>query len=241
MKKLSIFLGIASLAVCSCIGGKPQDVLIPVEAVETAGPAFNSIVIAGDAMVYADESPIDPKQLFLKASVPCVKASGARLFGVGMTLDLVDANGAKIISGFEAEGLGDILPVLDAGEGVSRNILFVSSLPLDKASAGRALDKAARLRVNVTGAPVVDSARPAPDDAPSGPPTLNTLIKKYNAWGLLAEYERALKLDNKNLRKAAEHKIKYAKERADKEYSDALSDKFDDWIEDRMDKIDDKY
>lgn len=242
MKHYLLALSIAVLTVTGCIfGGKQEDLTIPVEAIETAGPAFNRIVVAGPAKVFSSESPLDPKQLFIRASIPCVKAIGVKLAGISMTVDILDVNGSVVLQGLYAEGLPDIIPVLEAGEGVSRTIIFASEMALDKASVKRAMEKTARLRINVFGLPGVDVAQDAGKDAPAGPPTLNTLIRKYNAWYLLSEYEKGVREDNKHLRKAAEHKIANAKDRADKEYPDWLADQFDDWIEDRMDRIDDKY
>ncbi|MBR6054250.1 MAG: hypothetical protein IKP46_02805 [Bacteroidales bacterium] len=244
MKHYLLALSIAVLTVTGCIfGNKQEDLTIPVEAIETAGPAFNRIVVAGPGKVFSSESPLDPKQLFIRASIPCVKAIGVKLAGISMTVDILDVNGSVVLQGLYAEGLPDIIPVLEAGEGVSRTIIFASEIALDKASVKRAMEKTARLRINVFGLPGVDVA--AQDSAapggPAGPPTLNTLIRKYNAWYLLSEYEKGVRDDNKHIRKAAEHRIEAAKDRADKEYPDWLADQFDDWIEDRMDRIDDKY
>ncbi len=242
MKNYLLALSVAVLTVSGCIfGGKKGDLVIPVESIETAGPAFNRIVIAGPASVFSSESPLDPKQLYIRASIPCVKAIGVRLAGLSMSVDLLDANGSIVLSGLYAEGLADIIPVLEAGEGVSRTIIFVSEMALDKSSVKRALEKTSRLRVNVFGLPGADLSADQDKPAPSGPPTLNTLIRKYNAWWLLSEYERGVREDNKHIRKAAEHRISDAKNRADKEFDDDLADQFDDWIDDRMDKIDDKY
>ena len=242
MKNYLLALSVAVLTVSGCIfGGKKGDLVIPVESIETAGPAFNRIVIAGPASVFSSESPLDPKQLYIRASIPCVKAIGVRLAGLSMSVDLLDANGSIVLSGLYAEGLADIIPVLEAGEGVSRTIIFVSEMALDKSSVKRALEKTSRLRVNVFGLPGADLSADQDKPAPSGPPTLNTLIHKYNAWWLLSEYERGVREDNKHIRKAAEHRISDAKNRADKEFDDDLADQFDDWIDDRMDKIDDKY
>ena len=242
MKNYLLALSVAVLTVSGCIfGGKKGDLVIPVESIETAGPAFNRIVIAGPASVFSSESPLDPKQLYIRASIPCVKAIGVRLAGLSMSVDLLDANGSIVLSGLYAEGLADIIPVLEAGEGVSRTIIFVSEMALDKSSVKRALEKTSRLRVNVFGLPGADLSAGQDKPAPSGPPTLNTLIRKYNAWWLLSEYERGVREDNKHIRKAAEHRISDAKNRADKEFDDDLADQFDDWIDDRMDKIDDKY
>ena len=242
MKNYLLALSVAVLTVSGCIfGGKKGDLVIPVEFIETAGPAFNRIVIAGPASVFSSESPLDPKQLYIRASIPCVKAIGVRLAGLSMSVDLLDANGSIVLSGLYAEGLADIIPVLEAGEGVSRTIIFVSEMALDKSSVKRALEKTSRLRVNVFGLPGADLSADQDKPAPSGPPTLNTLIRKYNAWWLLSEYERGVREDNKHIRKAAEHRISDAKNRADKEFDDDLADQFDDWIDDRMDKIDDKY
>ncbi len=242
MKNYLLALSVAVLTVSGCIfGGKKGDLVIPVESIETAGPAFNRIVIAGPASVFSSESPLDPKQLYIRASIPCVKAIGVRLAGLSMSVDLLDANGSIVLSGLYAEGLADIIPVLEAGEGVSRTIIFVSEMALDKSSVKRALEKTSRLRVNVFGLPGADLSADQDKPAPSGPPTLNTLIRKYNAWWLLSEYERGVREDNKHIRKAAEHRISDAKNRADREFDDDLADQFDDWIDDRMDKIDDKY
>lgn len=241
MKKLLLALSFAALCLSGCFMGKQKDLAIPVEFIETAGPCFNRIVIAGGASVFSSESPLDPKQLFVKTSIPVVKAMGVRLAGVAMTVDLLDVNGSIVLPGLYAEGLADIVPILEAGEGVSRTIIFTSQSPLDKASVKRAMEKTARIRVNVFGLPGAEAQPDQASNAPAGPPTLNTLIRKYNAWWLLSEYEKGVREDNKHIRKAAEHRIEAAKDRADKEYSDDLADQFDDWIEDRMDKIDDKY
>ena len=249
MKNYLLALSVAVLTVSGCIfGGKKGDLVIPVESIETAGPAFNRIVIAGPASVFSSESPLDPKQLYIRASIPCVKAIGVRLAGLSMSVDLLDANGSIVLSGLYAEGLADIIPVLEAGEGVSRTIIFVSEMVLDKSSVKRALEKTSRLRVNVFGLPGADLSADQDKPAPSGPPTLNTLIRKYNkarnvgfdwqkkedVWDKvreeLGELEAELRKDPSD-----------AKNRADKEFDDDLADQFDDWIDDRMDKIDDKY
>ena len=240
MKNLIIALSVAALAVAGCFGGKESNLFIPVESIETAGPSFNRIVVAGGASVFSSESPLDPKQLFIKTSIPVVKAVGVKLAGVAMTADLLDINGSVVLPGLYAEGLADIIPVLEAGEGVSRTIIFSAQTPLDNASVKRALEKTARIRVNVFGLPGAEVEQASKGGA-AGPPTLNTLIRKYNAWWLLSEYEKGVREENKHIRKAAEHRIAAAKDRADKEYPDWLADQFDDWIEDRMDKIDDKY
>ena len=244
MKHYLLALSVAVLTVTGCIfGGKQEDLTIPVEAIETAGPAFNRIVVAGPGKVFSSESPLDPKQLYIRASVPCVKAIGVKLAGISMTVDLLDVNGSIVLPGLYAEGLPDIIPVLEAGEGVSRTIIYVSEMAFDKATVKRAMEKTARLRINVFGLPGVEigALDTTGKDAPAGPPTLNTLIRKYNAWWLLSEYEKGVREDNKHIRKAAEHRIEAAKDRADREYNDDLADQFDDWIEDRMDRIDDKY
>ena len=241
MKKVLLALSFAALCLSSCFVGKQKDLTIPVELIETAGPCFNRIVVAGGASVFSSESPLDPKQLYIKISVPVVKAQGVKLAGVAMTADLLDVNGSIVLPGLFAEGLADIVPVLEAGEGVSRTIIFTSQNPLDKDSVKRALDKTSKIRINVFGLPGAEALQEVSKDAPAGPPTLNTLIRKYNAWWMLSEYEKGVREDNKHIRKAAEHRIAAAKDRADKEYPDWLSDQFDDWIEDRMDRIDDKY
>ncbi|MBR6002410.1 MAG: hypothetical protein IK045_06070 [Bacteroidales bacterium] len=240
MKKVLFALSLAAICLSGCFGGKQEALTIPVESVETAGPSFNRIVVAGGASVFSAESPLDPKQLFIKTSVPVVKAVGVKLTGVAMTADLLDINGSVVLPGLFAEGLADIIPVLEAGEGVSRTIIFSAQTPLDKASVKRALEKTARIRINLFGLPGAEVEQ-ASKDGPAGPPTLNTLIRKYNAWWMLSEYEKGVREDNKHIRKAAEHRIEAAKDRADKEYPDWLADQFDDWIEDRMDRIDDKY
>ena len=234
MKKLIFALAIAILASCST---KAPELQVPRNDVEFTGNGFQLFSVVGDVKLFAVEGA--DKLWTLKASVPLRKADKTKISNVAMGIDLLDRNDAPVHGSdrLVAIGLEDILPVFNSAEGVEKNVVFASEIPLPAKSVKTILDQT--VAVNLSVATDSKSAASSSSDAP----TLSSLLQKYGCWGLFSQYDRACRNDNEDLQDRIEDKLDDIVDLVKKDYtvSKGLAERFEDYIEDKLDEIEDRY
>ena len=243
MKKLFLILAVFMLVV-SCSTKKPVEVQIPKQNVELTGNGFQIFRLG------AVQSPDASDEWMIRASVPLMKVSEDPLGATAINLNLLDESGMKVRDGFflTAEDLFDLIPKYNAEKNVEKTIIFSADEDSRKyftyKEAADLLNRTKSVAMNVSllqSQP--DVAVPVADQKKNEPVTFNSLMEKYGVYGLLSQYDRALKNKDKKKAKKIEDDL-YSickKVKADPTVPESVAKRFRDYIEDKEDEIEDKY
>ena len=273
MKKYYFLLIVAAVLVCGCSSDKPEECYIPKNTVEFAGNAFSSFSLGADVKLYTAQNPENNSQWTIQAVVPVRKEVSTPIEDLSINLVMLDDRGVRVRDGFvlQAEDLQNLLPVYNASENVERVIVF--SIPeedkkyLTSSEVSQLLEKTKGVRMdfNVFSTPenipeaapqapttvVVETpagtvkavAKPEPPAPKEYPMTVDGLCRKYGVYGLLSQYEKALRNRNKSAAKRIEDQLWSIEKRvkANNSIPERLRDSFVRYIENKEDDIEDRY
>ncbi|MBQ9410607.1 MAG: hypothetical protein IJU21_03245 [Bacteroidales bacterium] len=245
MKKL-LTAAISALALFSC-AQKPQDIFIPKGTMEFAGNGFDTFSLGADVRVYMSPDQDNPKLWNIQAVVPVRKETEAIISALDMELVLHDDKGIRVRDSFSlmAEDMENLVPVFNSAPSVEKTVVFSvpevdggkKRFPYKQAKAMIEATKGARLSIN---AEEIEVEEEKPEDIPN---TLPWLIKRTGVGGLLYQYGNAVK--KKDLRKAGDIESKIYKIEKDVKnndrYPESLRKRFIDYVENKIEDIDDKH
>lgn len=248
MKKLFLFLA-AFVLVASCSTKKPVEVQIPKQNVELTGNGFQIFRLGADLKMVMVQSPDANDEWMIRASVPLMKVSEDPLGATAINLNLLDESGMKVRDGFflSAEDLGDLIPKYNAEKNVEKTIIFSADEDSRKyfsyKEAADLLSRTKSVAMNVSMLQSQPEVAVPVADQKNEPVTFNSLMEKYGVYGLLSQYDRALKNKDKKKAKKIEDEL-YSickKVKADPTVPESVAKRFRDYIEDKEDEIEDKY
>ncbi len=232
------------LSLVACAGKDPVDIYVPKSQTELAGNGFESFTLGADVHLYMSQDPENSKLWSVQAVVPVKKESESTLLSADMEIVLLDENGIRVRDSYSltAEDLESIVPVFNSDVAVEKSLVFSVQddnqrklFPYKQAKSMLDATKGIRLSINVE-----EEAAAKPEDIPN---TFPWLCKRTNVNGLLAQYERAVR--KKDNRKANDIEAKIweveKKVKNDDKLPKALRERFINYVENRIDKIDDKY
>lgn len=257
MKKLIILSAFAAVLFCAC-SSKPTECYIPKNTVEFAGNSFTSFSLGADVKLYSVQNPSNSSEWTLQAVVPIRKEISAGINDLSINLVPLDDHGVRVRDGLvlEAEDLPNLIPVYNSGQNVERTIVFsISDEDRKYMSSGDVAQlientKGVRIDFNQSAAivqqpvPVQPQAAPAAPAAPQQyPMTLDGLLRRYGIYGMLSQYDRALRNDNGKAAKRIEDQMYVIEQRVSRDGSIPkwLRDRFVEYIEDKEDEIEDRY
>ena len=249
MKKLFVLSCIAVLA-AACGSNKPAELYVPKNTVEFAGNAFTAFSLGSDVKLYTSPNPDAPKQWTVQAVIPIRKEIKGKISDLSINLVPLDDRGIRIRDNFvlEGEDLGNLVPVYNSADNIERTVVFsVAQDGVKKYFSKKEADKllattkGVRMDFNIGNgsAPVVESA----SSSTEYPMTLDGLCRKYGVYGLLAQYDQALRNDQKKRAKNTEDQLWNIEKKVKNDYNVPawLRERFEDYIEDKEDEIEDRY
>jgi len=251
----------AAMLFTACTPEQPAEVYIPKNTVEFAGNAFSDFSLGADVKLNAVQNPADDSEWTIQAVVPVRKEIPNPLNDLAIKLTPLDDQGVRLRDGLvlEGEDLPDLIPVFNAGENVERVIVFSIANDEQKYMSSSEVTqllestKGVRMDFNMTEPvapqqPVAEEKEPekpaaAPRAPKTYPMTVDGLCRKYGVYGMLAQYERELRNDNKKAAKRIEDSLWDIEKRVKKDESipKDLRKKFVEYIEDKEDDIEDRY
>ena len=247
MKKVLILLA-AVVLVAGCSSKKPVEVQIPKQNVELTGNGFQVFRLGADFKMVMVQNPDKSDEWMIRASVPLMKVAENALGETAINVNLLDESGMKVRDGFVlvAEDLGDLIPKYNAEKNVEKTIIFSADEDSRKyftyKEAADMLNRTKSVAMNVS---LLESkpAVAAGAEKKGEPVTVNALMEKYGVYGLLSQYERALKNKDKKKAKKIEDQLYdiCKKVKADPTVPESVAKRFRDYIEDKEDEIEDKY
>lgn len=250
MKKLFVLLCVAAMA-AACGNEKSAELYVPKNTVEFAGNAFTSFSLGADVKLYTSQNPDVSKEWTVQAVIPIRKEVKGAIGGLAINLTPLDERGIRIRDNFvlEGEDLDNLVPVYNSADNIERTIVFSASQDgvkkyFAKKDAEKLLarTKGVRMDFNVTSGngTVQTASAPVKEEFPM---TLDGLCRKYGVYGLLAQYESALRNDNDKRVKQLEDQLWSIEKRVKNDGSvpSWLRDRFVDYIEDREDELEDRY
>lgn len=249
MKKLFVLFCFTALA-WACGNDKPAELYVPKNTVEFAGNAFTSFSLGADVKLYTSQNPDASKEWTVQAVIPVRKEVKGAIDGLSINLVPLDERGIRIRDGFvlEGEDLANLVPVYNSADNIERTIVF--SVAQDgvkkyftKKEAEKLLanTKGVRMDFNVSSGNGTSAVAEQPKQ--ENPNTLDALCKKYGVYGLLGQYEAALRNDNSRRAKQIEDQLWSIEKRVKNDGSipSWLRDRFVEYVEDREDQIEDRY
>lgn len=249
MKKLFVLFCFTALA-WACGSDKPAELYVPKNTVEFAGNAFTSFSLGADVKLYTSQNPDASKEWTVQAVIPVRKEVKGAIDGLSINLVPLDERGIRIRDGFvlEGEDLANLVPVYNSADNIERTIVF--SVAQDgvkryftKKEAEKLLanTKGVRMDFNVASSKGVAAVAEQPKQ--ENPNTLDALCKKYGVYGLLSQYESALRNDNNRRAKQIEDQLWSIEKKVKNDGSipSWLRDRFVEYVEDREDQIEDRY
>ena len=251
MKKLFILTCLA-LAVSACSSNDSKELYVPKNTVEFAGNAFTSFSLGADVKLYTSQNPDVSKEWTVQAVIPIRKEMKGKISDLSINLTPLDDRGIRIRDNFvlEGEDLYNLVPVYNSADNIERTVVFSVSQDgvkkyFSKKDAEKLLarTKGVRMDFNVGNgtAPVVESG--SSSSTTEYPMTLDGLCKKYGVYGLLAQYDAALRNDQDRRAKSIEDQLWAIEKRVKNDYNVPawLRDRFVEYIEDKEDEIEDRY
>lgn len=250
MKKLFVLL-CAAFVVAACGNDKPSDLYVPKNTVEFAGNAFTSFSLGSDVRLYTSQNPDAPKEWTVQAVIPIRKEVKGAISGLSINLTPLDDRGIRIRDNFvlEGEDLYNLVPVFNSADNVERTVVFSVAqngvkkyFPKKEAERLLASTKGVRMDFNIISGngtvPALSSS--AQEEFPM---TLDGLCRKYGVYGLLGQYDSALRNDNDKRAKQIEDQLWSIEKRVKNDSSVPawLRDRFVEYIEDKEDEIEDRY
>lgn len=254
MKKYYFLYVFAAMLASACSSNEPMESIIPKSDVEVAGNAFSSFSLGGDAKLYTVQNSENSSQWTIQATIPVRKEISTSIDELSIDIVLLDEHGVRVRDGLAIQGedLPNLLPVFNATENAERVIVF--SIPdeakkfLTYDEVSQLFEKTKKLRMNfnatLTPEPETTTASDDKTTAPTEyPMTLDGLCRKHGIYGLLAQYDRALRNGNRSGAKRIEDQLWTIEKRikANKSIPEWLRDSFVKYIEDKEDEIEDRY
>lgn len=251
MKKQLLLLTIALLAV-ACSGKQSAELYVPKNTVEFAGNAFTSFSLGADVKLYVSPNPDKSSQWTVQAVVPVRKEVKGAIGDLSINLTPLDDRSIRLRDGFvlEGEDLQNLVPVYNSADNVERTIVFSVAKDgvkkyFSKKEATKLLSqtKGVRMDFNVSGPVGKAGTVSAGNNSGEFPMTLDGLCRKYGVYGLLAQYDVALRNDQNKRAKQIEDQLWAIEKRVgnDPNVPSWLRDRFKDYVEDREDEIEDRY
>jgi hypothetical protein len=251
MKKIFFLLAGLLIIITSCTNTQAVETLLPAESIDVAGNAFQAFKLNGNVKLLATPTPNSSSKYTIKATAP-LQATTTVTGPVQLQLTLLDENGISIGNGLilEAEDMENILPVLNASREAEKTVVFSvvgDNKDYSQKEANDLISKVKKIRMTVlTEEPVapvapVDTTAIAEDE--NQPLTLDKLLKENNVYNLLGQYDYWLKKDEKKKARKVEDQLYdiTKKIKKDETIPEWLRDKFEEYIENREDAIEDKY
>ena len=242
MKK-AIIAVLATLALVSC-SKKPAEIYLPKTNMEFAGNGFDCFSLGADVRVYMSPDQDDDKLWNIQAVVPVRKETDVIISALDMELVLLDDKGIRVRDSFSlvAEDIENWIPVFNSAPDMEKTMVFSvpeidggkKRFPYKQAKAMIDASTGARLSINAE----ATANEVKPEDVPY---TVPWLCKKTGVNNLLYQYRTAVR--KKDLRKAGEIEQKIYKIEKDvknnENYSENLRNKFYQYVEKRIEDIDD--
>lgn len=248
MKKVLILLAAVVLVASCSFNKKPVEVQIPKQNVELTGNGFQVFRLGADFKMVMVQNPDKSDEWMIRASVPLMKVAENALGETAINVNLLDESGMKVRDGFVlvAEDLGDLIPKYNAEKNVEKTIVFSADEDSRKYfSYKEAADMLARTKSVAMNVNLLDSkpAVAAGAEKKGEPVTVSALLENYGVYGLLSQYDRALKNKDKKKAKKIEDQLYdiCKKVKADRSVPESVAKRFRDYIEDKEDEIEDKY
>lgn len=249
--KRYLILSLAILAV-ACGGNSSKELYVPKNTVEFAGNAFTSFSLGADVKLYTSQNPDKSSQWTVQAVVPVRKEVKNSISGLAISLTPLDDRGIRIRDNFvlEGEDLDNLVPVYNSAPNIERTIVFSvrdggGKKYFSKKEATKLLQKTKGLRMdfNLVSGAAKGSVAAAGNGGEDYPMTLDGLCRKYGVYGLLSQYDQALRYDQKKRAKSIEDQLYSIQKRVKNDNSIPawLQDRFDDYVEDKEDEIEDRY
>ena len=243
MKKL-ILAAAAALALAAC-STTPAEVYIPKGQVEYAGNAFTAFSLGSDVRIYTSQNPDNKSQWVIQCVVPIRKETEDKLLDLSIDLIPLDDKGLRARDAFvlHGEDLRSMVPVYNSDSFVERTIVFSVSeggrKKYFKAKEANALVqsvKGVRMDFNAT----VEEAAPAPAVAYN---PVDPICRKYGVYAKLNAFDAALRRKDKKGAQNIENDLwKIEKQvKADGSINQDNRERFVKYVEDKLDKIRDKY
>lgn len=255
MKRLFLLLTALVLVAGCAKEQNPVEGRIDKQNVELTGNGFQVFRLGADVKLVAVPNPDKGDEWMIRASVPLMKVSENLIGETAIDLNLLDENGMKVRDGFvlSAEDLANVIPNYNADKNVEKTIVFSpgesSRKYFTRKEAADILARTKSVAMNVNLArsepevAVETAGEMKPDEKKAEPVTFQSLMEKHGVYGLLSQYDRALKNKEKKKAKEIEDRL-YAickRVKADPTVPGSLADRFRDYIEDKEDEIEDKY
>jgi len=256
MKKILIFAVALLFLAAGCDSGKkPVEKLIPKPDVQLTGNGFQVFQPNGDLKLVLVQNIDNANEWALRASAPLVKVSEGLVGDMTIKVTLLNESGMKVRDDYVlvAEDLINLIPKFNAEKDVENNVIFVASPDSRKfftfKEAADMLERTQAVAMNVALTEVEPDVVPEQqaekkkEEQKPEPVTFNSLMQKYGIYGLLSQYDKALKAGEKKEAKKIEDKLYdiCKKVKADKTVPEDLAKRFRDYIENEEDKIEDKY
>lgn len=234
----------------SACNSAPKDVLISKNNVEFGGNAFTSFALGSDVKFFLTPNADNPSKYMIQASVPVRKEVSGVIPGLEIELIPTDDRGLRVRDGFvlKGEDIDNMLPVFNAGERIEKTVVFSVEENGKKDFTSK---EAAELLKKITGVTMnynikngeVTAVEEKKEEKPIDLNTVDGLCRKFGVYGLLGQYDYALRHGNKKQAKNIESRLYSIQKqvKADKSIPEWLRDAFDDYVEDREDAIEDKY
>lgn len=256
MKQLLIIFAMAAI-MTSC-SSKQAETIVTKEDVEIGGNAFSSFSLAGDVNFFLKQDPDAPSKYSLQATAPIKKESENKIKALAIELIPTDEKGTKVREGFSlfAEDLENLLPVYNSSKDVEKVVVFsvdsAGKRDFSKKEAEELIRKIYGVNINFNFiAPPVSQESEAIEKQIADsekrenikPRTIDDLCRKYGVYGLLSQYDAALKAGNKSKAKTIEDRLWKIETmvKNDRSLPESLRDGFKDYVEKREDQIEDKY
>lgn len=244
MKRI-LYLAAAVMAAIAC-SGKPQELYVPKGTVEFAGNAFTAFSLGSDVKLYTAPNPDNNKEWVVQAVVPVRKETKSKIGALEISLIPLDDRGIRLRDGFVliGEDLENLVPVYNSGENVERTVVFSVSEDGRKKyftskEANELLSRTKGVRMDFNSGNAISGSAGLDNE----PLSVNSLCKKYGVYGLLSNYDSALRNGNKKRAKQIEDQLWSIEKKIknDSSIPERIRDAFVDYIEDREDEIEDKY
>ena len=248
MKKI-IMAAACVLMAAACGNKEPVDVFIPKGKMELVGNGFDLFSLGGDIRLYMSPAEDNADMWVVQAVAPIRKEAEAKLAGITMQMTLLDEQNVRVRDSFvlEAEEIENLLPVFNGSvPGMEKNVVF--SVPDGGAKklftfkqAKSMLETAKNISLAINAEQeVAVQEEAAPEDKPY---TLKWLCNRKGIYGLLSQYEKAVRGGDKRKANELEKRI-YAIEKEvknDSSLPESLKKSFLSYVDKRVDEIDSRY
>ncbi len=260
MKKyLLLFLSV--LVLFSCGSKQPAETSITKNEVDLNGNAFQLFRLGGEVKLLMAPNPDDNSKWMIRATTPLQKADDSKIDDMTAEIHLLDGNGTKVREGFSltANDIASLIPVFNASPDAEKTVVFSAGEGMKKdfsfKEASELIGKVKKIALTINASKAdeaevsqpeseeVQSTEEAQNNQENKPLTLNDLLKQYNIYGMLAQYDKYLKNGEKKKAKQLEDRLYTIEKKVknDRSIPQSLRNRFVDYIENKEDEIEDRY